>query len=99
MTFVPIEKWKEENEPLGLDLGYPQCCVDEFCAQPPQSFKGNPSKDDHRRYKAGCLKGEFTGFIPCKEHAKQIVQGKITLHSLIKNRSLLFPPFHPDINA
>ena len=47
-----------------------------------------------RRYKAGCINGDFTGFVPCKEHAKQIVMGKITLESLIQNRNKDFKPWH-----
>lgn len=78
-----IKKWTEENKPIGEMLGYPDCCIKEFCQQPPQLMKGNPTKDDIMRYKAGCINGVFTGFIPCAEHAKQILQGKITLESLI----------------
>jgi hypothetical protein len=88
--------WFDENAPLGNDLGYPECCIKEFCDQPPivlKQMKGRMSKEDKRRYTAGCINGEFTGFIPCKEHARQIVMGKITLLSLIKNRNNMFPMF------
>lgn len=78
-----IKKWTEENRPIGEALGYPDCCIREFCNQPPQLLKGNPTKDDKRRHKASYVNGVYTGFIPCAEHAKQIVQGKITLESLI----------------
>lgn len=87
------DEWYEENAPFGKDLGYPECCINEFCAQPPGSFKGKPSKIDRRRYRAGCINGEFTGFIPCDSHARQIVQGKITLVSLINDRNIIFAPF------
>jgi hypothetical protein len=87
-------KWYEENAPLGNSLGYPECCVKEFCSQPPELLKRiKPSKDDMRRYKAGCIDGKFTGFIPCAFHAREIVMGKITLASLIKNRSSNYPLF------
>jgi hypothetical protein len=87
--------WYEENYPLGRDLGYPDCCIKEFCDQPPALLRQRkkPTKDDQRRYKAGCINGEFTGFIPCAFHAREIVMGKITLESLIKNRHEMFPPF------
>jgi hypothetical protein len=88
------QDWFEENAPFGKELGYPECCIKEFCVQPPVLLKyQKPSKDDHLRFKAAHLNGKFTGFIPCVEHAKQIVQGKITLASLITNRSPEFGPF------
>ncbi len=86
-----IKNWTEENEPIGKMLGYPDCCIKEFCQQPPQLMKGKPTKDDKRRYKAAHLEGEFTGFIPCKKHAKQIVMQKIKLEDLIKSRTVEIP--------
>ena len=88
------DKWYDVNAPMGKELGYPECCINEFCAQPPELLKNSkPSKDDLRRYKAGCINGVFTGFIPCAFHAREIVMGRVTLHSLIKNRSDKFLPF------
>ena len=79
-----IKQWTNENAPLGHDLGYPDCCIKEFCNQPPVLLKhSKPSKDDQKRYKAGCINGNFTGFIPCKEHAKKIAMGKLKLEDLI----------------
>lgn len=90
------DEWFEENAPLGRELGYPECCIKEFCAQPPALLKhSKPSKNDIRRYEAGCINGEFTGFIPCAFHAMQITRGIITLVSLIKNRNSKFHQF-PD---
>lgn len=91
-----IEEWYQENLPSGQILGYPECCIREFGNQPPELLKRTkPTKDDKRRYKAGCINGEFTGFIPCLEHAKQIAQGKITLQSLIDygKRDVFLPNF------
>lgn len=88
------EKWFAENAPLGKELGYPDCCIKEFCDQPPEFLKySKPTKDDQRRLKAGCIDGNFTGFIPCARHAKEITMGKITLKSLIQNRNPEFPIF------
>ena len=89
------DAWFEENAPFGKELGYPECCIKEFCDQPPALLKRNkvPSKDDKRRYKAGCINGNFTGFVPCAFHAKEITMGKITLQSLIQNRNKDFNPF------
>lgn len=89
------DEWYEINAPFGRDLGYPECCIKEFCAQPPALLKKmkSPTKIDVRRYKAGCINGKFTGFVPCAFHAKQITEEKITLESLIKNRNVDFPRF------
>lgn len=88
------DNWYSINAPLGKELGYPDCCIKEFCAQPPELLKGmSPNKDDIRRYKAACIDGKFTGFIPCIHHSKEIVSGKITLASLITNRNKEFPLF------
>lgn len=81
------DRWRETNAPLGKKLGYPQCCIDAFCAQPPQVLQASkPTEDDKLRYKVSILNGKATGFIPCIDHAKQIASGKITLQSLIKDR-------------
>lgn len=89
------DDWFEENAPFGRALGYPECCIKEFCAQPPILLKQGkkPTKDDIRRYKMSCIDGQSTGFFPCAFHAREIAMGKITLASLIKNRSDEFPPF------
>lgn len=88
------EQWLKINEPIGKQLGYPDCCIKEFCDQPPELLKnGTPTKDDKRRFKAACINGEFTGFIPCKNHAKEIIAGTITLSDLIKDRDKDLPIF------
>lgn len=89
------KEWFEINAPLGKRLGYPDCCIKEFCDQPPAVLNQNKkaSKDDLMRHESGCIKGEFTGFIPCISHAKQINDDKITLGSLIKNRDSKLPKF------
>jgi hypothetical protein len=88
------DEWYQQNAPLGKMLGYPECCIREFCAQPPQLLRrSKPTEDDKLRYKAGCVNGEFTGFIPCINHARQILNREITLESLIKNRYPKFLPF------
>lgn len=89
------QEWFEINAPMGKQLGYPDCCIKEFCDQPPEWLKkqGAPSKVDLRRFRAGHINGQFTGFIPCAFHAKEIVTGKITLASLIKDRDIFLPLF------
>ena len=34
-----LQEWTEQNEPIGKMLGYPQCCIDQFCSQPPAALK------------------------------------------------------------
>jgi hypothetical protein len=90
-----IIEWTEQNTPLGIELGYPECCIVDFCTKPPLFMELNePTKDDIKQYHAGCIDGKFTGFIPCKEHAEQILNNEITIDSLIsKNRNKMFPKF------
>lgn len=88
------QDWYNENAPFGKELGYPECCINEFCSQPPILLKNSkPTQIDKDRYKAGCINGNFTGFIPCMKHAKEILNGKITLASLIQNRNPAFSAF------
>lgn len=88
------KSWYRENAPLGKRLGYPQCCIDEFCQQTPEFLKTHKaSVKDFARYQAGHLNGKFTGFIPCYRHAVLIMYKTIKLQDLIKNRDPQFPPF------
>lgn len=87
-----IQEWTEINAPYGKELGYPNCCIKEFCDQPPALLK-IATKADKIRYKAACVNGQFKGFIPCLSHAKQINKGEITLDALIHNRNPDFKPF------
>ncbi len=88
------QRWFKINQPTGKHLGYPDCCIKAFCDQPPELLqRSQPTKDDMKRYRAGCISNEFTGFIPCINHAKEINAGKITLASLIKDRNSDLPPF------
>lgn len=88
------KKWFDINQPIGKKLGYPDCCIKEFCDQPPELLKiTGATKKDRRRYRAGHIEGHYTGFIPCYYHAEQIRKGRITLNSLIKDRDGTLPPF------
>lgn len=86
-----IQDWTDRNKPIGEEFGYPECCIHAFCQQPPQLMQGQPSQQDIMRYKAGCINGKFTGFIPCEAHARQILSGKVMLESLIRNRTIKTP--------
>lgn len=95
MSFELEKKlWREENAPLGKALGYPDCCINEFCEQPPEYLnKYGITEGDKTRLKAAKINGKFTGFVPCLFHAKQILAGEIELRDLIKDRDIDFLPF------
>lgn len=94
ISYPDQDAWKKENFPIGVQLGYPQCCIDEFCVQSPRYLKANSAKPkDFLRYKAAHLNGVFTGFIPCYKHAALILENQIRLQDLIQKRDKNFPPF------
>jgi len=90
------QEWFNENAPVGKALGYPDCCIREFCALPPELMKGKPTAVVQMRVKAAYLNGEWSGFVPCTDHARQILRGEITLHSLINNNRDKSLPSFPD---
>lgn len=92
---IKIKEWTYENKPMGELLGYPDCCINEFCITPPDLIKNIPKLDLKKRVLAGHVNNVFTGFIPCLNHANQILSGKITLESLIDygKRDLFLPKF------
>lgn len=66
---------------LGKYFGYPDCCIKDFIKH------GSDQTVDQWAVHRG------TGFIPCRLHAQDIVEGVYSLESLIQNRqhSLPFP--------
>lgn len=72
----------------GNALGYPKCCIDQFCNEFQTGQFLNKSAE---RKKVGTLHG----FVPCQEHAEEILAGKIQVESLIVNRDPSLRPF-PD---
>lgn len=89
-----IENWYRINKPFGLSLGYPECCVNAFCDEPPEILNIRPFiEQDYKRFAAAHIDGIYTGFIPCGRHAELILSGEITLASLIKNWDPAYPPF------
>jgi len=82
------KKWTEENKPVGIELGYPECCVKEFCDLSPRVMATRkPKKEDQQKLRAAHIGDKYTGFIPCAKHAKQINRGEITLAFLVTNRA------------
>lgn len=69
-------------EQTGKYYGYPKCCIDAFA----NNF--DSITDDQK------IAGKGTGFIPCPQHTEMILDGKIKLEDLIKNRAHKHPfPF------
>ncbi len=88
------DKWYIINQPTGKALGYPDCCVKAFCDNAPEIMEVyGLSEEDHVRHEAAFMNGEYTGFIPCRAHAKQIIAGEVKIQDLIKNRSENYYPF------
>lgn len=88
--------WYKENYELGIELGYPKCCVHEFCKDNPDALEILSPKEleiDQIRLKAANIDGEYTGFIPCAYHANEIVNGRTKLTDLITDRNPILPEF------
>lgn len=85
--------WQMENTIMGRALGYPECCIKEFCDKTPDDLSGEVSEDDKMRMKAAMLNGKFSGFVPCKFHAAEILKGHVTLPDLIVYRAAYLRPF------
>ena len=67
-----------ENKELWIEkghyFGYPECCIENFCT------RGFELTDEQE------MVHKNSGFIPCPECSKKIINGQKTLKSLIKNR-------------
>ena len=76
--------WIQESTESGNKYGFPKCCIDEFVSKPPSIMKSAvPTFGDLLRFEMAKVHGEYTGFIPCLNHAKMIKEKKITLPELI----------------
>ena len=81
------------TEEVGKYFGYPSCCIASY--EKIQSQGGR--KTAEQAFIAATHGGNF---IPCPAHAKQVLEGKITLASLISNRICLLPfPKEPSIDV
>lgn len=58
----------------GKYYGYPECCIQEFIKY---YLKEKPRTDEQEKVH------QFSGFIPCHQHALEILAGKITLQAII----------------
>lgn len=62
---------------IGRFLGYPECCIRAFVSEIPSEEQVQVANG--------------TGFIPCKEHTRQVLSGQKKLGDLIKNRFFSVP--------
>jgi hypothetical protein len=63
-------------ELTGKFYGYPQCCIDEFVNHFGPFFL-RPEE---------VQKTAQDGFLPCRNHAKEILSGKVKIEDIIKDR-------------
>lgn len=77
---------------MGEYYGYPQCCVDEWCASHPLFFSERPDVQQMASQE---------GFVPCIKHSEEIMEGKTKVEDLIQNRicPLPFPEQTSDIQV
>lgn len=79
------------TEEVGRYFGYPICCISSY-----EKILANGGKRTAEQAYLSIVNN--SGFIPCHEHSKQILEGKITIESLINNRICPLPfPEEPDI--
>lgn len=78
---------------VGKYFGYPICCITSF-----ENIQNNAGRRTAEQAYLTAIQG--TGFTPCPKHAKEIVEGKITIESLIINRMCPLPfPEEPPIEV
>ena len=77
-------EWKDYIHLKGQYFGYPNCCITAFA----NDLTNNKHISSIRK-----IAGSHTGFIPCHNHAIQILTQKISINNLITNRQckLSFP--------
>ena len=88
------KNWIAESVESGNKYGFPKCCIAEFIAKTPSMMKNSkPTTNDILRFEMAKINGNYTGFIPCLNHAKMIKAKKITLPELIdyKKREEFMP--------
>lgn len=84
---------KQYCKDVGEYLGYPSCCVESFISDVHKLTTGQKfSRTENQEN----VEPKYTGFIPCHKCATNVVNGKIELSDLIKNRQHPVP--FPDKN-
>jgi hypothetical protein len=80
-------------EEVGKYFGYPSCCIN--------AYKEIQSKAGRKTAEQSFVAAQNGGsFIPCHAHATQVLEGKITLKSLIQNRICTLPfPQEPPMSV
>lgn len=91
-------QWRRKVEPAGKAYGYPACCIEAFAKATPSMINNGKldRSDAEKRYLASMVDGQYSGFIPCIDHARAVLAGEITLDSLISGRDPSLAPFPSD---
>jgi hypothetical protein len=72
----------------GYMYGYPECCIIEFIEERFMKSVMSPL----------LIENNFSGFIPCIKHSKQIIKGDIKISDLIQNYRMTGLPKFKEIN-
>lgn len=83
MTSEIQESYKEYISKMGKYYGYPECCIKSFV----NLFHLNQKSAEQEKVHMS------TGFIPCHEHAMEILAGRIVIEDLILKSRLYPRPF------
>jgi len=79
MDYLSYDDYRGNKAKVGEYFGYPKCCIRQFMEV--YNIPANKTK-----YAICYTVSTNTGFIPCMEHAKQIMCKEIKLADLINDR-------------
>lgn len=72
---------------MGIYFGYPACCIFNFLKRYDAIHTGKDITTIEQSRVSG------SGFVPCQEHAQQILKKQITIHELISQNRKCKKPF------
>ena len=79
MTTLTYQEYRGNKSKVGEYYGYPKCCIDQFV----ENMYSDRRNNIHNQMSYKASKG---GFVPCIEHAEQILCREINIADLIVNR-------------
>lgn len=81
------------TEEVGKYFGYPQCCIEAYLKILANGGRKTAEQANPKVHRD-------TGFIPCPDHARQVLRGEVTLESLVNNRIYPYPfPNEPEMKV
>ena len=95
---LTYEEYCSDKKKVGEYFGYPPCCIAQFVELQNGILEQNMLENSNVRdvfeilekYSI-CYQVEQGGFIPCFNHAEQILSKKVQLSDLIRNRKCKTP--------